>query len=240
MKLVIISAAYNAVKNLDNLCQPIDRQDDDRWEHVIIDDMSDASDAITDVNMREYAHKNRKLIVNTEKKWALRNVVECARGYQDDDDVIIGTVDADDMLSNSQVVRWVLNAYEKNQDVDVIWTAHEWDVKKDMNVSRAMPNNIDPYAYQWCTSHFRTFRASLLKKISDENFKDASGKWFTRGYDQALMLPVLHVGRDRGYIDRPCYTYNIDSVSLPISSRAGSECEQIHNIAFVRARGFVE
>lgn len=237
MKLVIITPSYNARENMHNLCLSIDKQSDPNWQHVIIDDVSDADKK---VNHDVITHDSRReLIVNTEKKYALRNVVEVARRFQDEDDVIIGTVDGDDQLTHDAVVQWILTAYQNNPDVDTIWTAHQWDVNEKMNVSQAMPEKINPYEYPWCSSHFRTFKASLLKHVSDDNFKDGKGEWFRRGYDQALMLPLLHVGRRRGYIEEVCYRYNINSVSLPLEYRKGSEVEQVHNIAFIRARGFI-
>ena len=101
-----------------------------------------------------------------------------------------------------------------------------------------MPQNIDPYSCPWSSSHLRTFRSTLLKKINDKNFKNTLGEWFVRGYDQALMLPILHVGKKREYIDEICYTYNINSVSIPY--RDYNEMSQISTVNLVRARGFIK
>lgn len=239
MELVIITPSHNAGANMEALCASIDLQDDKRWRHIIIDDCSEPGKQVDLGLATRDVPQTREVRLNTERKWALRNIIDVAREYQDRDDVIIGTVDGDDQLLHSEVVRWIIDGYEQNPEVDVIWTAHQWDIREDMNVSRPMPQNVDPYEYPWCSSHFRTFRASLLRQISDDNFKDVNGEWFKRGYDQALMLPVLHVGRGRGFINKPCYLYKMDSVSIPLSERGGTEVEQIHNIAFVRARGFV-
>ena len=109
-----------------------------------------------------------------------------------------------------------------------------------MNISRDMPAHVDPYSWPWCTSHLRTFRASMLKNISDKNFQDTSGNWFKRGYDQALMLPLLHLTDKRKYVDKVCYRHNIDSSSIPADKRVWSEMEQISTINLVRARGFLK
>jgi len=236
MKLVIITPSFNAKDNINNVCLSIDAQTDTRWEHIIIDDVSDEDKKIDDTVLTK--HENRKIIFNDEKKYALRNIIEVARQYQDDDDVIIGTVDGDDQLSNDAVIGWVLKAYEENPEIDVLWTAHEWDVNEKMNVSRPMPEKVDPYEYPWCASHFRTFRANLLKKVSDENFKDWDGMWFRRGYDQALMLPLLWVGRQRGYIEDVCYLFKLNSTSIPLQQRKELDIEQIRNTTYIRARGF--
>ena len=103
-----------------------------------------------------------------------------------------------------------------------------------------MPTNVNPYQWPWCTSHFRTFRANLLKHVKDKNFLDANEKWFERGYDQALMLPLLSLTKNRKYIDEICYLYNIDSSSIPKDERNWHEMKQISTINFVRARGFLK
>ena len=44
------------------------------------------------------------LVSNSEKKYALKNIVETARKYQDDESVIIGVIDGDDSLCNPDAV----------------------------------------------------------------------------------------------------------------------------------------
>ena len=236
MKLVFISPCFNAKENISVLLDSISSQKDSRWESVLIDDISEDSTA-SEILKLSKGHKKITAIINEQKKFALRNIVETARSYQDDNDVIIATVDGDDSLCNKDTVSIILSEYEKGSDV--VWTAHEWDIN-GMNISRDMPAHVDPYSWPWCTSHLRTFRASMLKNISDKNFQDTSGNWFKRGYDQALMLPLLHLTDKRKDVDKVCYRYNIDSSSIPADKRVWSEMEQISTINLVRARGFLK
>jgi len=76
------------------------------------------------------------------------------------------------------------------------------------------------------------------EKISDNNFKDHNGNWFQRGYDQALMLPLLKLTQKRKYIDEICYLYNIESVS--VNDRNWAEMRQLSTINLIRARGFLD
>ena len=175
------------------------------------------------------------MIKNKEKKYALRNIIEQSRRFQDIENVIIAVIDGDDMLCNAETVSMLITSYENGSDV--VWTGHRWDVN-NLNISKSMPQNIDPYSCPWSSSHLRTFRSTLLKKINDKNFKNTLGEWFVRGYDQALMLPILHVGKKREYIDEICYTYNINSVSIPY--RDYNEMSQISTVNLVRARGFIK
>jgi hypothetical protein len=65
------------------------------------------------------------------------------------------------------------------------------------------------------------------------------GEWFRRGYDQALMLPILKVGGRRKFVPEVCYQYNIDSASIPSSERNWAEMDQISTVNIVRSRGFL-
>ena len=52
------------------------------------------------------------------------------------------------------------------------------------------------------------------------------------------MLPLLKKSKSRNYIDKVCYQYNIESVSMP--ERSWEEMDQISTINLVRARGFID
>ena len=196
----------------------------------IIDDMSEDNLCSTVL-----PNTNISLIQNTEKKYALKNIIETSRKFENDPNAIITIIDGDDFLCNSNALQLLSKAYDEGNDV--VWTGHKWDVN-GMNISKDMPRNVDPYQWPWSSSHLRTFRASLLKQVSDENFIDFKGSWFKRGYDQALMLPLLYITNKRKYIPDVCYQYNINSVSIP--KRNWSEREQISTVNFVRSRGFVK
>lgn len=231
MRVLFVIPCFNASENIEKLGASIIGQNSEEWDAIIIDDMSED-------NTYEVASKFRNdkftVIKNTEKKYALRNIVETSRSFSDMDDIIIAVIDGDDYLCNRDAVSLLIEEYKKGHEV--VWTAHRWDVN-NLNISRSMPGNVDPYSWPWSSSHLRTFKADLLNKVDDKNFKDVNGNWFKRGYDQALMLPLLHVSKSRSYIDEICYVYNINSVSIPY--RDYEEQSQISTINIVRARGYL-
>jgi len=232
-KVVFVIPMYNASQHVKSLIDSLQNQTDDNWEAVFIDDMS-GDDSIFMVNHCSGSDKRIKLIKNKEKKWALKNVVEVARMYQDEEGVIIANLDADDSICNPDTVGLLLKNYTEN--VDTLWTAHKWDIN-GMNISKEIPANVNPYQYEWCTSHLKTWRSTLLKNISDENFKDLNGKWFLRGYDQALYLPLLYLSREKKFLNEVCYLYRINSSS--IKTRDWNEKIQLDTVRLVRARGFI-
>jgi glycosyltransferase involved in cell wall biosynthesis len=218
-------------RNFEALVKSLLSQKDDRWRCIFVDDMStdDTWECISVFN-----HKKFNAIKNNEKKFALKNIVENSRLFQNRDDVIIAVIDGDDMLCNENTVSLLIDEYDKG--LDVVWTAHRWDIN-GMNISKEMPPAVDPYAWPWSSSHLRSFKATLLKQIPDNNFKNTTGEWFKRGYDQALMLPILSRTSSRSFLNTVCYQYNINSVSM--TERSWEEHDQISTINIVRSRGFL-
>lgn len=236
MRVVFVIPSFNIAKNIDTLLNSIKCQKNNSWEAIVIDDIS--SDDSYRILCEKVADDNRfKIVRNKEKKFALRNIIDASSKFQDLDDVIIAVIDGDDSLCNEDTVDILIDSYKKGNEV--VWTAHRWDTN-NLNISGPIPQNVNPYFWPWKSSHLRTFKSSLLKEIDKKNFKDIKGKWFKRGYDQALMLPLIHVSRKFEYVPEVCYLYNIDSSSIPADERNWCEREQISTINLVRARGFVK
>ena len=208
MRVIFIVPCFNASRNIDTLVKSLRDQKDDRWNCIIIDDMSEDD---TWEKLSPIDDKKISVVKNTEKNFALKNIVSHSRMYQQRDDVIIAVIDGDDSLCNENTVSYLIDSYEDGNDV--VWTAHKWDIN-GMNISKPMPPNVD------------------------DNFKDLYGNWFERGYDQALMLPVLHVANKRKYLSEVCYRYNINSVS--IKDRSWEEKKQHSTVNIIRSRGFLK
>ena len=233
-KVVFISPMYNATAHLNDLIESIKEQRNKNWEHVIIDDMS-TDDSFALAQKLTSSDERFTVIKNKEKKYALKNVISEARKHQDDPGIIVANIDADDALCNENTVDLLLKEYA-DHELDTAWTAHSWDINS-MNISRALPEELNPYQIPWCTSHLKTWRATTLLGVDDENFKDLDGSWFKRGYDQALYLPLLYLSHKRKFIDEICYLYRINSKS--VDKRVWSESDQMNTVRLVRSRGFV-
>ena len=163
-----------------------------------------------------------KLIKNKTRKYALKNIVEVARRFENENDIIIAIVDGDDALCNENTVNILLEAYQEK--TDTAWTMHTWDIN-NINVSKEM------------SSHLKTFRSTLIKNISNSNFKNLDNNWFSIGCDQALYIPLLSASRERKFINEICYLFRMNSSS--VKNRKFSEKEKYNTINLVRARGFL-
>tara|TARA_B100000282_G_scaffold283682_1_gene247552 strand:- start:782 stop:1489 length:708 start_codon:yes stop_codon:yes gene_type:complete len=235
MKVVFIVPMFNAAPHVKELVESLKSQTNPNWEAVLIDDMSN-DDTIFMANHCTGNDERFSVIVNKEKKWALKNVVDNSRNVNLKN--IIAVLDGDDYICNKNTVQLIIDAYQ-DDDVDTVWTAHKWDIN-NINISKPFPpdTNINPYEYPWITSHLKTFRAKLIHQIHDDNFRDMYGDWFRRGYDQALYLPLLYLSKKRKYIDEVCYLYRINSNSM--KHREWKEQDQLKTVKLVRARGYIK
>jgi glycosyltransferase involved in cell wall biosynthesis len=235
MKVVFIVPMFNAAPHVGELIKSLQEQTNPNWEAILIDDISE-DDTIFMANHCSGNDERITVISNKEKKWALKNVVDNARNVNLND--IIAVLDGDDALCNEKTVDLILNEYQ-DDDVGTVWTGHKWDIN-NINISKELPDNppVNPYEYPWVTSHLKTFRASLIHDIHDDNFKDMYGNWFKRGYDQALYLPLLYLSKKRKYIDEVCYLYRINSNSM--KHREWKEQDQLNTVKLVRSRGFIK
>ena len=77
MKVVFIIPMYNAAPHVSELVDSLKKQKNPNWEATIIDDMSD-DDTIFMVNHSVGSDERFNFVVNKEKKYALKNVVENA------------------------------------------------------------------------------------------------------------------------------------------------------------------
>jgi len=239
-KVYFITPTYNASYHLEDLYESLLEQTNENWKWFILNDMSN-DDTLEIAQKIENKDKLKRVsvIAWTEKKFALKGICDCLSTFKETeypDDSIIAIVDGDDALCNENTVNLILSEYEKNPNLDSLWTAHSWDIN-GMNISKELPDNINPYQYPWVSSHLKTFKLGVFKKIKNKNFQDLDGNWFERGYDQALYLPILHLSKERKFLNEICYLYRINSNSLKI--RQWKEKSQMDTIRLVRSRGLI-
>jgi glycosyltransferase involved in cell wall biosynthesis len=236
--ITFVSPTYNSSFQLKELYESLKEQTNKNWDWVILNDMSTDDTYKIAKEIEASDELERITVINhEEKKYALKGICEYLSYYSDFSEQIIAIVDGDDALCNENTVDIILKEYNDNKDLDALWTAHTWDINS-MNISSEIPGNINPYHYPWVSSHLKTFKVNTFKKIHEDTFKDLDGNWFERGYDQALYLPILHVAKERKYLNEICYLYRLNSNSLKV--RNWKEKDQMDTIRLVRARGYVE
>ena len=165
--------------------------------------------------------------------YALRNICRVLDAVKGDS--IIGIVDGDDHLTGADCFQKVHDAHEEG--FPVVWTANRWDIN-GLNHSGPLDDMRNVYEHPWVSSHFRTFRLNLYKDLSPVNFTNEDGEFFEKCYDQALMLPLIHLchlsgGRTK-YIPDVHYIYR-----GRIDHNGESRKLQLTYENFIRSRGYV-
>lgn len=174
---------------------------------------------------------NCKIDIPGKRNYALKNIVD----YMPSEG-LVGIIDGDDQLIDWQAIELIEKEYEAGNKI--IWTSHYWS-KDGSNQSGPYNRAINPYIHPWVTSHFRCFDAKLFHLVNKKNFLDKDGNYFKRCYDQALMLPMLHLANKLGepikYIPRTTYLY---TGNFEIGGEGHQY--QMELAKFIRQRGYVD
>jgi len=234
-RFVFVIPAYNAESTITQTLLSILSQTHRNWKVIIRDDLSTDNTVKVAQGFRDYMNLGEKIEiqVNHEKKWEVQNVIEMIHQCNDDD--IICRLDADDWLTDTDILT-ILNHRYSVEGYDAVWTAHRWGFSST-NISAHLPDNADVYKHPWVTSHFKTFRKSLINSISDKNFRNDEGSYFKRIGDQAIYLPVLHLAKKRRFEPIVAYHYSIDM--KPETFQSDDAKFQKNEAEFLRNRGFI-
>ena len=238
MKPIIITPLFNAEPNLNNLISSIKSQSQKDFKHILIDDCSTDNSYQVAVNLT--AGDNRfEVIKNKEKCFALKNIIREAKKYQEDENVWVGVIDGDDEFINNKVFEIFSSAYEEGNKI--VYSANKCDIN-GQNYRKPLPESWrNPYYDEWRYSHFRSFKSTLLKQIKEENFLGPDNSSIVRGYDRFLMIPMVYLAREKvKYINEVCYLYKLNSCSIPLNKRNYNEREQLRNVRYLYARGFIK
>ena len=202
--------AYNAAETIQYSINTVMMQNYPDWGIVVIDDMSTdgTPDAVQEmIDSYNMPEDRLKLIVNTEKKWEIANVLEGMK-YADDNDIIC-RLDGDDWLCDTDALA-ILNYRYEAEGYDAIWTAHRWSFTH-ANMSTDLPNDANPYEHEWVSSHLKTFKKNLLSGVKDENFRNSEGEYFKKIGDQVIYLPALYQAAGNWHFEPiVAYHYNIE------------------------------
>lgn len=147
----------------------------------------------------------------------------------DDDDVVF-LCDGDDFLLDTAVER-IQNVYARYPDLWLTygsyqpypdWTTEPHPSEYPTLVRREREFRRDIQRF----NHPLTFRKFLWDALDDADLQDDDGEWFTDGYDQVIMLPMLEMAAPDHYafLDEVIYYYNAEN---PISESRLIEEEKL-------------
>ena len=237
-RFTFVMPTFNAVDTVQYSINSVMMQNYPNTKIVVIDDMSTdgTPDAVQElIEGYGVGEEKIKLIVNTEKKWEVANVLE-GMNYAEESDIIC-RLDGDDWLCDIDALA-ILNYRYETEGFDAIWTAHRWSFTH-ANMSTELPNDANPYEHPWVSSHLKTFRKKLLSGVSDKNFRNNQGEYYKRIGDQVIYLPALYQAAGNWHFEPiVAYHYSIeltqDTFHTEDAKFQKSESEEL------RARGFIE
>ena len=237
-RFVFVMPAFNAEETIGRTLVSVWSQTYPNWKIIIKDDMStDRTRMVVDNFKKSFGISNEQIsyTTNTEKKWEVRNILESLEECESND--IICRLDGDDWLCDTDALTIIDHRY-RTTGCNVLWTKHRWAFSNH-NISAPLPRDADPYVHPWVSSHFKTFRKSLIDRVKDENFKGEDGEYFKRIGDQAIYLPVLHQSAGNWHFEPiVAYHYTIDMNPSTFQTEDAKfqkqEGEHLRNRGFVR------
>ena len=173
--------------------------------NVVVDDAGEADPAIL---AQLQAETDPRVIVDTiqGRNYALKNQLDGIDKHCPHR-AIVGKLDGDDKLLGTDVLKTISDEYDSDPELDALWTKF----KSSKNIKCCcgpLPVDANPLTHGWRTSHFQTFRKSLLWAVRREVFLDPElGTEWRSSCDHALYLPLLVHARKRKFLDKVCYFY---------------------------------
>jgi glycosyltransferase involved in cell wall biosynthesis len=210
-------------------------QDYNNYEIIIMDAKSDDD---TFIICEGYKNKNKniKLYQNEIRLPQVANFMLLSKLSRNNS--IIVSVDGDDWFKHKNVLN-KLNEVYNSGDVWMTYGSYEEYPYRDVSFHyREYPKNIIDMnyfrEYDWLGSHLRTFRRDLILKINESDLKCTDGEWLTTTGDQAIMLPMLEMSRNKSrFISEVLYVYNVSDNTRDSSV---NEKKQIELAKFIRSK----
>ena len=153
-------------------------------------------------------------ISNKEKKYALKNIYDTIKNKKFEDESIVVLLDGDDWFASPSVLSKVNQTYNDKGCWVTYGSYVEFPSMKKGVFSQKIPQKtIENKSYRsepWRSSHLRTFKVKLWRKIKDQDFLySKTGKFVKAAWDLAFMFPMLEMSGNRAeYIPDIMYFYN--------------------------------
>lgn len=208
----VITTCYNAEKYIKRCLESLQKQNREDWVCYVVDDLS-TDDSRGIVSKMAWTDPRIILITNEKKTYQVGNYAKIMSRDDILDDDICLTLDGDDWLPSSDVLDKVSEAYDHGS-----WMTYgqflQWD-GKGYSLGFAGPPPIwdSLRAARYTTTHLRTWKAFLWRKIDPRDLRKSDGSVIKAGGDTAFMYPMLEMaGPFRStYIPYPMYIYNVET-----------------------------
>jgi glycosyltransferase involved in cell wall biosynthesis len=210
LKFHIITAMYNVEDWIEENVQLLKDQTFSNFQIVLIDDQS-TDNTIKLVRAAIQGDSRFRLIVNQEKKFKTRNVVEAIEAANPDDEDVIVLVDGDDRLAHKDVLRKLESIYQQKKcwmtygsfaDSQGVRNKGCRPYKKDIIINNRFRQS------KWIAYHLKTFKYKLWKALNMDIFQITE-----KEVKRALALALLKLQFRRWYHWKDIRTEDLHDVS---------------------------
>jgi glycosyltransferase involved in cell wall biosynthesis len=236
-KITVVVPSYKNEKWCEKNIGSILAQEHDNFSVIYTDDCSpdQTADKVEAFVKNSKAGEKVRLVRNPTRLGAMKNLYDMIHSCDDND--IVVTVDGDDWLAHSGVLRRLEREYS-DPSVWFTWGSYMDYPGNNRGCSKKIPPGVvERKGYRrhpWCTSHLRTFRAKLFKHIKEADFKDPDGKWLDMAWDLAFYIPFVEMAGQHGrYIHDTLYIYNNEN---PIQDYKKNINRQMAMDRFIRSK----
>jgi hypothetical protein len=220
----IIIPVYNASSWISNCVSSVLEQEYSNYECVVCDDISTDDTYETALSLIEGVD-NCRVIKNTEKKFALKNIYDAIALTNPSPSDVIVVLDGDDWFST----RFVLGNLSSKYSQKGCWMTYGSFVEyptarigaEATSYGESTIKNNSFRKDAWRASHLKTFKFGLWDRVKKEDLLDDDGDFYEMTYDQAMMLPMLEMSGERSlYIPEITYVYNVSNPNAVNKTRA--------------------
>jgi glycosyltransferase involved in cell wall biosynthesis len=134
---------------------------------------------------------------NSQWQGPMVNTMEAIRRSNAQAEDVIVTLDGDDKFATPHALHIIEDTY---RDFDCWLTYGSWlsDLPDGQGLWPAYPDGLQDFrGHRWLGTGVRTWKRWLWDLIDDSDFRDASGRYFAVGEDQAILLPMLEMSGGR-------------------------------------------
>tara|TARA_B100000131_G_scaffold318971_1_gene363912 strand:- start:8174 stop:8926 length:753 start_codon:yes stop_codon:yes gene_type:complete len=209
----IVTPMYNVEDWIALTIKTVLAQDYTNYEWILVDDMS-TDNTVEIVEELTKDISNIRLIVNKEKKFALRNICDATAACNPKPNDIIVNLDGDDWLPNSRVLSYLNEVYQ-DDDVWLTYGNHvNWpDIENQPFPIFQYPEYVvkeNSYRnFRFLASHMRAYRHALWAKVKQEDLLGEDGKHWQTAWDLAYMIPMCEMaGPKAKFLSKHLYVYN--------------------------------
>mgnify|MGYP003626359074 CR=1 FL=1 len=224
----IVVPLYNVEKWIKVCIRSVKAQSYKNFECILMDDIS--TDKTVEIIEEEIRNDSRfRLIKNTEKAYALKNIYDGISLMNPSKEDIIITLDGDDWLSNPKVLSTLNQTYNSTGCWITYGSYAEYPTSVRGKFARQIPTTLivqkQLRRQPWMSSHLRTFKHKLWNKIKKEDLLDSEGNFYKMTWDLAFMFPMLEMAGEKSeYIKDILYIYN---VSNPLNDHKVDNAQQM-------------